>query len=137
MISNHFEFFIRYIIWGGSSNIYSHHSIRSLFFRVFFFVVVVKFFVVMTCSKQKINLLLKLYCLLNIHHGYLFEIFTSSKTWFITLQEAKDLMLSLMKQSFTLSSVPFSFFSLPFNLLIRAKKAEGDCLLSMPGNDDG
>ena len=91
----------------------------------------------MTCSKQKINLLLKLYCLLNIHHGYLFEIFTSSKTWFITLQEAKDLMLSLMKQSFTLSSVPFSFFSLPFNLLIRAKKAEGDCLLSMPGNDDG
>lgn len=136
MISNHFEFFIRYIIWGGHQ-IYIATILLGLFFLEFFFVVVVKFFVVMTCSKQKINLLLKLYSLLNIHHGYLFEIFTSSKTWFITLQEAKDLMLSLMKQSFTLSSVPFSFFSFPFNLLIRAKKAEGNCLLSMPGNDDG
>ena len=46
-------------------------------------------------------------------------------------------ILSLMKQSFTLFSVPFSFFSFPFSLLIRAKKAEGDCLLSMPGDDGG
>ena len=31
----------------------------------------------------------------------------------------------------------FFFSSFPSNLLLRARKAEGDCLNSMPGNDDG
>ena len=46
-------------------------------------------------------------------------------------------MLSPMKQSFTLFSVTFfSFFPFPFSLLLGAKKAEGDCLLAVPGDDD-